>query len=170
VKKITDNDLRVLVDANADPAERAQALTRLAHWEKGKYLHLEPTIAGLVRDPSFLVRGAAINTLLGWGLEQYIDAAIEMLRTDFDDDRTLQRVEAGQALERYTARFGKHRDRVIRALVAGLRRDPSWCVQAACYRSLLRLLAPDRELEEHDREFDRDQDVDWELLRSYFEN
>src|SRR5262249_17941086 len=57
MKKITPEDLRVLTDQTADEADRAESLIRLTHWERGKYDYLEPTIAGLLRDPSALVRG-----------------------------------------------------------------------------------------------------------------
>lgn len=165
MKKITPEDLRTLTDVSADPVDRAESLARLTHWEKGKYDHLEPTIASLLRDPSATVRGAAIKTLLGWGREKYMDAAIQMLRSDEGEDG-IARSNAAFALAAYAQHFGE-RDRIVREMVSSLRNDPEWSVQEKCYELLLSLVAPHQKHTPGYDPFDRDRDVDWELLRPW---
>lgn len=166
MKQITSEHLRALTNDDADPVDRAEALTALAHWEKGKYDHLEPTIAGLIRDPSPLVRGAAIQTLLsGWKRSKYLQAAIDMLHGDPDDDWTA-RHDAAFALAQFAIYGGTDRERIIRELVRALREDRAQAVQEQCYEQILRIVAPDRDAPSVD-EFDRDRDVDWELLKPY---
>jgi hypothetical protein len=58
-KTISDVDVRALTDPDSDPVDREAALRHLAHWEKGKYIHLESTIANLFHDPIPMVRGAS---------------------------------------------------------------------------------------------------------------
>ncbi len=139
MKQITIDDLAKLTDIRAEPADRAEVLMRLAHWEKGKHEHLESTIASLLADPSAMVRGGAIKTLLAWGKENYVDAAIRLLRTDKDEDWTA-RANAAFALASYVSSSGKQRDRIVRELVGALRQDPEWPVQERCYESLLEIL------------------------------
>jgi hypothetical protein len=165
MKQITTRDLATLTDSTAEPADRAEVLMRLAHWDKGQHERLEGTIAGLLADPSAMVRGGAIKTLLAWGKDKYVDAAIQLLRTDKDEDWNA-RANAAFALASYVYNSGKQRDRIVRELVHALREDPEWPVQERCYESLLEILAPERSVEAAG-EFDRDRDVDWELLRPY---
>lgn len=167
MKAVTPDDLRNLSDPNADPVDRVQALSRLAHWEKGKYNNLEPTIAGLIADdPSSAVRGGAIKTLLsGWKREKYFELAIQMLHTDTDAD-WIARADAAYALSAFAKYTGKGRDRVIRELAKAVRDDDAWPVQQRCYEELLELLAPDHEAN-FSGEFNRDRDVDWNLLSPY---
>jgi hypothetical protein len=120
MKQITPEDLRVLTDASADAARRAQALSRLSHWEKGKFDHLEPTIAAL----------------------------LELLQVR--DEWSVARTDAAFALGQFVRFTGKERDRIIRALVKALQNDPDSAVQASCYEQLLQLLAPQREAPEID--------------------
>jgi HEAT repeat protein len=151
MKKVTPEDLAALTGSNADPADRVRALSRLGHWEKGKYDKLEPTIASLLKDESSAVRGAAINTLLGsWHREKYLDAAIRLLLEDRDEDY-------------------RERERVLTALLAALKQDPEWPVQRRSYEEILRLIAPDR-VAPDGGEFDRDRDVDWALLAPLLKN
>src|SRR5262249_25560957 len=159
VKQITPDDLRNLTDPNADIAARVEALTRLAHWEKGKYDHLESTIAGLLSDPSSFVRGGAIKTLLaGWQRGKYVEAAIQMLRTDVDEDWTA-RADAAFALAQYAIHAGKERERIVCELVRAIRKDQDPAVQERAYEEVLRILAPDREAY-FPADFDPDRDVD----------
>ena len=167
MKQITPEDLRNLTDGNADIAARVEALNRLAYWEKGKYDHLEPTIAGLLHDPSAFIRGGAIKTLLaGWYRDGYVDQAAEILRMDRDEDWTA-RADAAFALAQYTIRTGKHHNRIVGELVRALLQDQDSAVQERSYQELLRVLAPERDAYAATGEFDRDRDVDWDLLRPY---
>lgn len=165
MKQITNEELGKLTDTAAEPADRAEVLMRLAHWEKGKHENLESTISGLLADPSAMVRGGAIKTLLAWGKDKYVDAAIRLLRADKDEDWTA-RANAAFALAAYVSNTGKQRERIVRELVGALREDPEWPVQERCYESLLEILAPERSVETGG-EFDRERDVDWDLLRPY---
>ena len=169
MKKVTPEDLAALTDSNADPADRVRALSRLGHWEKGKYDKLESTIASLLKDESSAVRGAAINTLLGsWHREKYLDAAIRLLLEDRDEDWTC-RADAAFALGQFSLRTNKERERILTALLAALKQDPEWPVQRRSYEEILRLIAPDREAPDGG-EFDRDRDVDRALLAPLLKN
>ena len=165
-KQVTEQDLRNLTDQAAEPADRAEALMRLAHWEKGQYDRLEPTIVGLLDDASAMVRGGAIKTLLAWQRDSHVESAIRLLQTDHDEDWTA-RANAAYALGNYALNTGRSRERIIRALTAALRHDPEWPVQEQCYESLLQLLRPEQTIASNGGEFDRERDVDWELLRPY---
>ena len=169
MKKVTLEDLNALTDSRADPADRVRTLSRLAHWEKSKYDRLEPTIAALLKEASSPVRGGAINTLLGsWHKAKYVDAAMRLLHEDHDEDWTA-RADAAFALGKFALRTNQERERIVRSLVRALREDPEWPVQRRCYEEILRLVAPDRELADGG-EFDRDREVDWELLSPYMTN
>jgi hypothetical protein len=170
IKKITADDLRNLTDAKADVPDRVEALTRLAYWERGKYNHLESTIVGLLKDPSAMVRGAAIKTLVaGWFLEKYVDEAIAILRNDRDEDWSA-RADAAFALAQYAIHTGKDRDRIVRELVRTIRTDIDPAVQQRAYEEALRIVAPDRDAYSSPLDFDRDRDVDWDVLLPYMEN
>lgn len=166
MKKISPDDLRALTDKKAEPARRAQALSRLAHWERGKYDQLESTIASLLDEDNPMVRGAAIKTLVsGWQREKYLGKAIDILLKP-KDEWWVARGDAAFALGQYARFAGRERDRIIRVLLQGLKTDPEWPVQRACYEQLLELVAPDRDPPESE-EFNRDTDVDWNLLAPY---
>jgi hypothetical protein len=170
MKQITPDDLSALTDKNAEPAQRVRALSRLAHWERGKYDHMEPTIASLLDDSNPMVRGAAIKTLVaGWQRGRYVDRAIAMLLTIREDEWSNERSDAGFALAQFAQITGKESDRIIRALIQALRTDPDDLVQQSCYKEILGLLAPDRAAPDG-YEFDRERDVDWDLLKPYLDN
>jgi HEAT repeat protein len=165
-KTISPEDLAVFADRTADPILRERALSRLAHWEKGKYDHLEPEIAKLLDDPDPGIRGAALRTLLyAWQRAAYFDRAMKMLLSQPDPAYSV-RSDAAFSLGGFAQLTGQRRDEAIRALVRALRSDEDWSVQAACYEALLELVAPDRSRHLPD-EFDRDRDVDWALLAPY---
>jgi hypothetical protein len=167
MKTISPEDLRALTDRSAEPSRRAQALSRLAHWEKGSFNHLEGTIAGLLDDDEPMVRGAAIKTLLsGWELEKYLPKAIAMLREASGEDGWMARSNAAFALGQYARFTGRDKDKIVRALVAAMQSDPDSAVQRACYEQLLQILDPDRDPPDSE-EFDNVRDVDWKLLEPY---
>jgi vesicle coat complex subunit len=162
-KTISDADVRALTDPNSDPVDREAALRHLAHWEKGKYVHLEPTIARLFHDPIPMVRGAAIKALVGtWHLTDHVDEALKMMRGDSDWS---VRADAAFAVGSYAKYTGHERERILKALAEAVRADEDPAVQEAAYEQVLALL--ERDITWSAGEFDRDRNVDWELLQPH---
>lgn len=162
-KQVTEADLRALTDANADPVDREAALRHLAHWEKGKYDHLEPAIAALLRDHTAVVRGAAVKAIVGsWHRAAYVAAAAAMLQGDADWS---VRADAAFALGSFARFTGQQRDEILRALAQAVRQDDDGSVQAASYEQVLALLG--RAVTWEPDAFDQGRDVDWALLEPY---
>lgn len=161
-KTISDADVRALTDPNSDPVDREAALRHLAHWEKGKYVHLEKTIASLFNDHVAMVRGAAVKALVGsWQLSDHVEAALRMLQKDGDWS---VRADAAFALGSYAKNTGQQRERIFRALVDAVRSDEDPATQEAAYEQALALHG--RGVTWATGRFDRDRDVDWELLKN----
>lgn len=163
MKTLSPDDLRALSDRDADPADRQRALSRLAHWEVGKYAHLETTIVSLLDDEDAMVRGAAYKTLLAWKLDQYLTRAADALKNDTESD---VRQDVAFALARYAVATRKDVPRILGWLVDALDIDEDVYVQREIYEGILKILAPDRDAPETEN-FDRVRDVDWKLLAPY---
>jgi hypothetical protein len=162
-KTISDVDVRALTDPDSDPVDREAALRHLAHWEKGKYIHLERTIANLFHDPIPMVRGAAIKALVGsWHLTNHVDEALKLVQGDPDWS---VRADAAFALGSYSKYTGQDRDRITKALATVVRADDDPAAQEAAYEQVLSLF--DQPITWSTGNFDRDQHVDWEFLARY---
>jgi hypothetical protein len=166
VKTIDPNKLARLTDPSLDVVSLIDLLRQLGVWERGKYDHLESAIAAHLHHQLPMVRGQAIGTLLGaWGRSRYFDTAAQMLLEDRDEDSSA-RTGAVLALKAYANKNPGERERVIRILVKALKQDPDEVLQMSAYQAILDLLLPDNDFEAP-YEFDRDRDVDWEILKPF---
>jgi hypothetical protein len=64
---------------------------------------------------------------------------------------------------------GMQRERIIQELVQALTTDDNEYVQSRCYESLVEILAPERKPITLPDYFDRNRDVDWNLLKPYLD-
>lgn len=168
MKTLTPEDLAALQSADADPLAKDQVLRRLAHWERGKFDHLESAISQHLHHPVSLVRGQAFITLVGaWLRPKYIAEAIAALR-HIDEDSYADREMIAYALGQYAAQASPPPTEIMHALAVCVRDDPEWPVQKAAYDAVLTVVAPDRRPEvSGDKSFHAAGDVDWSLLRPY---
>lgn len=149
-------------DADADPDERATALSRLA---SDRRFDLEPELRDLLHDPEPALRTEAAWTLVGrWYREEYLDEVLALLHQDPEPE---VRADAAAALSTLVLRTGRQRERIVRELVAALRTDERATVRRRVYEDLLRILAPDRDWTGVPTDFDPARDVDWDLLAPY---
>lgn len=163
MKTLTPEDLRALTDRKAKTSDRVRALSRLAHWERGKHDHLEATIAGLFDDPDPMVRGSAYKTLLAWRREKYLSKAARALASDPAYD---VRRDAAFALGQYGLARSEEAKKIARWLLDSLRRDEDTAVQRATYEALIGLVDPALDAPDPDT-FNRETDVDWRLLERF---
>lgn len=159
-------DIALLKDDNADPLDRAAAMSRLAH---DLLYDLEPEMAKLLNHPHESLRGEAIRVLVGrWKRTAYFDKAFEMLRNDPEWNARCDAVYALGSWARFAKAPKEEVDRVVRLLVDAFLKEEDDMVQKSYYRELLDILVPgSRRSREVPDYFDRDRDVDWELLKPY---
>lgn len=161
-RKSTPADDLMLNDENADPVERSSAISRLV---ADNFTNFEPTLIALLDHPHFILRGEAIKVLLSaWKLPKYVDTAVTMLRSDPEWE---VRADAVCALSWFAQRTGQQRGKIIGELAKSLLNDTDWAVQENCYRELLVLLNTGKKHPDYSRKFDRERDVDWEMLKPY---
>lgn len=166
--KSTPADDALVSDRSAGVVDRVSALSRLA---VDKLTRLEPEVAAQLDDPSGMVRGEALLTLLGgWELGGYLDTALEMLRADPDDDARMHAVRGLSSFVTYrrdpaAVERPAQREVILAALVEAFLHDPSPSIQLFAYSAVYEMLTgsspalPDA--------FDREVDADWELLAPY---
>ena len=163
-KKQRPGDLVLVCDEFAAPVERASAMMRLA--VDGHTEMIELAEQWLSHD-SVDLRLEAIRLLIGgWELRDRIPQALHLIR---HDPAPAVRATAARALLRYHRRTGESRDLTLRALVDHLRNDEDEVNQQGAYEQLLAELRPNDQLPALPRDFDRERDVDWELLRPWME-
>jgi hypothetical protein len=164
--KSSPDDDRLIQDENARPLDRAAAMTRLRF---DKLYHFEPFFASLLDHAAYVLRGEAIKTLLGmWKRSEYLDAAIQLLRSDPEwETRTDAAFAMTMALGQGVIK-GSERERVIEELAQALMRDEDDIAQSRYYELLLEILAPERKGAVPDY-FNRERDVDWQLLKPYLD-
>ncbi|HVG39187.1 MAG TPA: hypothetical protein VM870_07865 [Pyrinomonadaceae bacterium] len=152
----------LLQDINADPVERSSAMVRIG---VDKLTHFKPVIADLLRHQHFILRGEAIKVLLGkWNLPEYVEEGVQMLRHDLEWST---RADAASALSWFAFATGKQTDLIARELVRSLKEDENRSVHEEAYSGLLRILTPERKQSTIPDDFNRERDVDWELLKPY---
>lgn len=162
--KSSPADDQLVRDPHADSLERASSIARLAF---DQLYEFEPVFAALLTDQSSDLREAAIKALLGrWNLPQYLEAGITLLHHDPD---WVVRSDAAFALASYVQFTGDQRERVMRELVRCVQHDTDPAVQEQCYSKFLALLNGHSSYNEPD-DFNRDRDVDWELLKPYLDD
>lgn len=161
-KKSTPADLQMLDDESADPVERSSAIARLV---ADGFTDFETTLVALLSHPHFILRGEAIKVLLSaWKLPKYVDTAIKMLRSD---PEWSVRTDSAFSLSWFAQRTRQQQERVVKELARCLLHDDDWKVQESCYEQLLNLLGNSKKYLESNRKFNRERDVDWELLKPY---
>lgn len=173
--KSRNGDEKLIYDETSDPVERVAAISRLA---VDGYEKMEPFLAKLLRHENYLLRSEAINVLLsGWGEQKYLEDTIRLLHEDPDDT---VRNYAARSLGTFTMRFEdgqKHKQRILRELIKQLQNDANFTVQTVCYEEAYKIIKNKRfgvdfsKWGPHPSDFfNRDRDVDWELLKPYMEN
>jgi hypothetical protein len=166
--KSTPQDDVIARDENADPIDREAAIGRLTF---DQLYEFEPLFVQLLDHPSLYLRGRCIYSLVGsWKKVEYLDRAIEMLRTEPEWEA---RKKAALALKSFALRSKictpVQRERIILELVRALTADEDEFVQKACYEDLIEILAPERKLIRLPDYFARNRDVDWNLLKPYLD-
>lgn len=160
--KSQPKDLIVAFDEKIDAVERSSAIIRL---RLDGFTEIEPLLVNLLQHQSFLLRRDAVVTLLGfWHKPEFIEVALRLLRDDVDE---AVRSGAAFALGEFVINSGTNKERVLRALLDQLKNERNFAVQEECYKSLLKLIAPDRVPFSAPSAFKREKDVDWNLLQPY---
>lgn len=161
-RKSTPNDDALLQDDSADPVGRSSAMT---HIGIDNLQHFEKTIAGLLNHPNFILRGEAIKVLLGkWEMPKYLNVAVRMLDSD---PEWSARADAATAMSTFTIFTKQSRELVLGELIKCLMNDEHSSGQKSCYEEVLKILSPNQDWTSLPNRFDRERDVDWDLLKPY---
>lgn len=155
-------DEQLVHDESGDPVDRASALMRLA--ADGRTDLVDTAIAWLSHPESMLRSEAITMLLVFWRRENEFSAVLDLLHQDPDPD---VRGAAAGALSTYLNYAPAHRDEVLRALVQQLEQEDDPAAQAGYYEELLRHILPRGTAPKIPHLFDRERDVDWELLRPW---
>ena len=154
-----------------DEWEIVRALDAVGLGHRDEQQRFAPSIERLLANQSAIVRGTALKVLLGfWGLEpgRLVERAVAILgRYDEDPD---ERREAAFALALFAERYAApiERDRIVRALVASLDREPDARAQESTYNAIHQILKGETAPFPPDGlPFDRDRDADEALLGPY---
>lgn len=160
--KSKEKDLTVAFDEKIDAVERSSAIARLRF---DGFREIEPLLIRLLQHPSFLLRRDAVVTLVGfWHKLPFLDAALNLLKTDADE---AVRSGAAFALGEFVVKTGTNKDRVLGELSIRLKSEKHYAVQEECYKSLLKIVAPEKIAVTAYSTFKRERDVDWYLLQPY---
>jgi len=161
--KSTPQEDLILVDESASSEDRESAVNRLAF--DGCFSILEPELEKWLNHKDFILKGKALKVLLGrMGKEKYIDEAIEILQSD---KNWSVRTDFAYALKQLAGKFeikADVKEKVVKALTTALMNDEEPFVQQSSYAALLELIKGKKN--ESDS-FDREKDVDWEILQPY---
>ncbi len=159
--KSKPNDFGLAMSEKTDAVERSSAIARLRFDDCEE---LAPLLVKLLRHQSFLLRRDAIVTLVGfWKKTDFVETALQMLVGDTDET---VRSGAAYALAEFVAETGMSRQNVLDGLSKQLKRETQFGAQEACYKALLKLVAPNRTMLAASSVFKRERDVDWNLLKS----
>lgn len=159
--KSKPEDLAIAASEKTDPVERSSAIARLRF---DGCTEIEPLLVKLLRHQSFLLRRDAVVTLVGfWKKSEFVDSALQLLQNDTDES---VRSGAAYALSEFVADTGMNKQSVLEGLSKQLKRETQCGTQEACYRALLKLVAPNKLTGTTTNIFKRERDVDWNLLKS----
>ncbi len=165
--KSTQNDEIVLRNESVPPADRVSAATVLASDGFGREIF--PVLEEWLNHSHFLLRGEAIWMILsGFGHQKYVQKAIQMLH---QDSNWSVRKYASLALSDFSKEYiagKKYEEQIIEQLLISLLNDEDEFVQRDSYKGLYKLIT-DNVLTFDKDSFDRNRDVDWNLLRPYLE-
>ncbi|MBC7798466.1 MAG: HEAT repeat domain-containing protein [Pyrinomonadaceae bacterium] len=156
------DDLRKVSDEKFDAVERSSAIARLRF---DGVQDIESVLVKLLRHKSFLLRRDAIVTLVGfWHKPDFLNEAFRILQSDVDES---VRSGAAFALGEFAAQTGNERSQIINKLIKHLMKETQHPVQEECYKAVLRIVAPVKMPRTVATNFNRERDVDWNLLRPY---
>lgn len=166
-RKARPGDERLLHDTTADWGERSAALSRLA--ADGRRDLVEPVARHWLQDPDPCLASEGLSHLLIYWRDsprahEYVEVAIRWLKTS---EHWNMRSTAASSLGTFLERTSRYADEIIPALLTALEQDKDESVQEACYEALLQHVAPGESavLKAPDKIlFDRDRDVQWDLL------
>ena len=158
-RKQRPGDEQLLHDETANVAERASALLRLAADGRSDLI---PVAKAWLEHDDVLLRSEGINMLLSfWRLEEMVPKVVEMLHHDLDSD---VRTMAADALSTFVRRTEAQKDYILGEIVAQLEREDDPISQLSIYEALLDHVLP---IDQHPKlpyHFNRDTDVNWDLL------
>lgn len=165
--KSTDKDEIILRDEKASPAERISAATVLASDGFGREIF--PVLEKWLNHSHFLLRGEAVWMILsGFGHQKYVEKAIQMLH---HDENWSVRQYASLALAEFSKDYiegRKYLERIIKELLISLLNDQDEFVQRDSYKGLYKLIKSENEFS-NKNEFNKNRDVDWNLLQPYLD-
>jgi hypothetical protein len=165
-KKSKPGDQHLIYDENAPSGERASAIFRLG---VDGFFEMELFLAELFNHPEPILRGQSITVLLGlWKKKRYLDHCIQMLHNDVDGITRSDAAFAMGQFAKYTE-VAKEKKKIVQELTKRLQEDVNEFVQKQCYQKILETVIPDRRSASLPGEFNRQRDVDWELLKSYLD-
>lgn len=163
--KARPDDVRTAQNPQADAADRAAALSRLA---ADRRLDQRATIEAALHAPEPLLRATAVGLLVGqWRIAALVPRAVELMESDPAWD---VRAGAAMAIGAYARRLADTdagRGCHVRALVAALQRESDPSVQVTIYEEVLRLIGGDDAWLDLPVDFDRERDVDWLALSEF---
>lgn len=160
--KSKETDLSAAFDEKIDPVERSSAIARLRF---DGFREIEPILIRLLQHPSFLLRRDAVVTLVGfWHKLTHLETALRLLAEDADE---AVRSGAAFALGEFVVKTNTNKERVLPALVKHLKNEKHYAVQEECYKSALKIIAPEKITVTAFSTFKRERDVDWHLLAGY---
>jgi HEAT repeat protein len=126
---------------------------------------LVDTAIAWLSHPESMLRSEAITMLLVfWRRESAFPKVLELLHHDPDPDI---RGAAAGALSRFVEHAPSYRARVLDALFYQLTHDDDPITQRTCYKKLLQHILPKEAVPDIPHRFNRETDVDWELLRPW---
>jgi hypothetical protein len=161
-RKFTVERERQLLDPDARPADRANAITCMRSDEIVRH---EELIVSFLDHVSPHLRSAALDILVTWGRYEYVPLALQRLASDEDE---IVRGQMTMTLAT-AAHFGRDFDLIARALVSAVERDPDRDVARRAYKAARVILVPEDWFATRidEEAFDRTKDVDWTLLAPY---
>ena len=166
-RKSTESDEQLIYDESVRSVDRVGAISRLA---VDGYAEMESLLVKLLDSEDYLLRDQAIRILLGgWGQSKYLEKVIGILHHSSDE---FVRMSAANSLGSFVVTFEvgqKHKERVLRELLEQLLNDEDLFAQKRCYEQIVKIIKNQRVGEDLPNLFDRERDVDWNLLQPYLE-
>lgn len=138
----------------------------VATFGREHFLEARPDVERLLSCENQEVRSIALNVLaLDWKLQKHWKTALDVVEHDPDDDNRLRAATLLGGLKRDT---GDHQ--VLQTLAHVVRNEEDLFVRKAAYLAMQSVLydrGPRVRLENLQKPFDLEKDVDWELVNLY---
>lgn len=159
--KFTEEHERTLLDAQADPVDRASAISCMR--ADGVQRH-ETLLVSFLDHPSPHLRGESIAALLAWGRREFLSIAYDEMA---NEDEPGIRVMMASSLASWAMTHPRDKRESLARLAERMRIDPDeWVVERIYVRVRMVLELP--RLRSRD-DFDRERDVDWAALAPYLD-